>query len=68
MLQCVTVCCSVLQGVAGCCSVLPCDKGVAGCCRLLQCVALREFVQKTALAVTRNVCRKTEHVIRDRSM
>ena len=39
MLQCVAVCCSVLQCIAVCCSVLQCvvsvlqyDAFVAGCC------------------------------------
>jgi len=36
-LQCVAVCCSVLQRVAACCSVLQC---VAVCCSVLQCVAV----------------------------
>jgi len=36
-LQCVAVCCSVLQRVAECCSVLQC---VAVCCSVLQCVAV----------------------------
>ena len=35
MLQCVAVCCSVLQRVAVCCSVLQC---VAVCCIVVQCV------------------------------
>ena len=42
MLQCVSVCCSVLQGHEAvccgvCCSVLQC---VAVCCSVLQCVAV----------------------------
>ena len=37
MLQCVAVCCSVLQRVAACCSVLQC---VTVCCSVLQCVAV----------------------------
>jgi len=41
VLQCVVVCCSVLQcvqcGTAVCCSVLQC---VAVCCSVLQCVAV----------------------------
>ena len=36
IIECVAVCCRVLQFVAGCCSVL---QGVAVCCRVLQCVA-----------------------------
>ena len=36
LLQCGTVCCSVLQYVALCCSVVQC---VAVCCSVLQCVA-----------------------------
>ena len=46
-LQCVAVCCSVLQCVAVCCSVLQCVavycsvlQCVAVCCRVLQCVAV----------------------------
>jgi len=35
-----TVCCRVLQGVAGCCRVLQC---IAACCRVLQYVAVRSF-------------------------
>jgi len=35
--QCVAVCCNVLQYVAVCCSVLQC---VAVCCSVLQCVAV----------------------------
>ena len=38
MLQGVAGCCSVLQCVAACCSVLQC---VAVCCSVLQCVAVR---------------------------
>ena len=38
MLQCVAVCCSVLQRVAASCSVLQC---VAVCCSVLQCVTVR---------------------------
>jgi len=34
VLQCVAVCCSVLQSVAECCRVF------AGCCSVLQCVAV----------------------------
>ena len=37
MLQCVAVCCRVVQGVAGCYRVLQC---VAACCSVLQCVAV----------------------------
>jgi len=51
VLQCVAVCCSVMQCVVGaalkeacdeasqvvCCGVVP---GVAGCCSVLQCVAV----------------------------
>jgi len=37
MLQCVTVCYSVLQCVTVCCSVLQC---VAVCCSVLQCIAV----------------------------
>jgi len=36
-LQCVAVCCSVLQGVAVRCSALQCVKCVAVCCSMLQC-------------------------------
>ena len=36
-LQCVAVCCSLLQFVAVCCSVLQC---VAVCCSVLQCIAV----------------------------
>jgi len=36
-LQCVAVCCNVLQCVAVCCSVLQC---VAVCCSVRQCVAV----------------------------
>jgi len=36
LLQCASVCCSVLQGVALCCKVLQC---VARCCSVLECVA-----------------------------
>jgi len=39
VLQCVTVCCSVLQLVAVC-SVLQC---VAVCCSVLQCVAVIQW-------------------------
>jgi len=46
-LQCVAVCCSVLQRVAACCSVLQCVavccsvlQRVAACCSVLQCVAV----------------------------
>ena len=47
MLQCDVACCSVLQRVAACCSVLQCDvvccsvfQRVAACCSVLQCVAV----------------------------
>ena len=36
-MQCVAVCCSVLQGAAGCCSMLKC---VAVCCGVLQGAAV----------------------------
>ena len=51
MLQCVAVCCSVLQRVAVCCSVLQC---VAVCCSMLQCVAARCSVLQ-CVAVCRSV-------------
>ena len=37
MLQCVAVCCIVLQRVAACCRVLQC---IAVCCSVLQCIAV----------------------------
>ena len=38
VMQCVAVCCSVLQCVAVCCSVLQC---VSLCCSVLRCFALQ---------------------------
>jgi len=47
VLECVGVCCSVLQRVAMCCSVL---QFVAVCCSVLQCVALCcSVLQRVAL-------------------
>jgi len=40
MLQCVVVCCSVLQRVAACCSVSVASRDVAACCCVLLCVAV----------------------------
>jgi len=50
MVQCVAVCCSVLQYVAVCCSVLQC---VAVCCSVLQCVAVLQCRALSTFDVTR---------------
>jgi len=49
VLQCVAVCCSVLQSVAGNCIVLQC---VEVCCSVLQCVALSMMTDKNSLIST----------------
>ena len=43
-LQCVAVCCCVLQGAVVCCSVLKCvSQRVAVCCSVLRCIAYVGF-------------------------
>ena len=59
MIQCAAVCCSVLQGVAMCCSVFSVLQCVAVCCSVLQCVAVGHVVAKvvgSAQRVRANVC------------
>jgi len=51
-IQCVAVCCSVLQYVAVHCNVLQC---VAVCCSVLQCVAVRCSALQCGGTVNRNM-------------
>jgi len=62
-LQCVAVCCIVLQNIAVCCSVLQCVavccsvlQWVAVCCRVLQSVVLRWVAVRCSMSQRIAVC------------